>query len=173
MKRKFALILFSCSLLLITACSAGATSADPIAHAKETLSISIYTPTYLPEGFELNPGSSYFVDDSLFLSYKRTNGEGSLEIFQDEVAKRDINAHIYKFLDYNFSLEDGVDPNFYEEIGDFVGKYNEKEKFKVFHFQFIPKDFKEKETKAHYVIKSKGISEEEFKKIIKSLTIKE
>lgn len=171
MNKKVTTILSSLLLLvLLASCSADAKIADPIAHAKENLNIPIYTPNYLPAGFTLNEGSSYFVDNSLFLSYQSEDGKASLEIYQDVKAGRDVNKHIYKYVNNDYTEEDGIDPEFYKEIGNFVGKFKENKKFKVLHYQFIPKEFMENETEAHYVIKSKGISEDQFKQIISTLS---
>ncbi len=171
MKRTFTLILTSImTIFVIAGCSAGATTADPVSHAKNQLDIPVFTPTYLPEGFTLNASDSYFINGSLFLSYQSEDGEKAVDIYVDHNNVRDVNEHIYKYINDDFDEELEIDLEPYQKIGSFVGKLTKKEDFEVLNFQFIPERFVEEETTAHYAIKSKGLSEQQFKQIISTLS---
>lgn len=171
MKRSCTLFLTSIiAFFIITGCSAGATTADPVSHAKNQLDIPIFTPTYLPEGFQLNASDSYFINGSLFLSYQSEDGESSVDIYVGNKSARDVNGHIYNYINDDFDEELEIDLEPYQTIGSFVGKLTKKEDFEVLNFQFIPEQFIKDETTAHYAIKSKGLSEQQFKQIISTLS---
>ena len=179
MKRPFTLILTSImALIVIAGCSAGATTADPISHAKEKLDAPIFTPSNLPEGFKLNTTDSYFVDGSLFLSYQNENGEKAkaIDIYIDNRNLRDVNEHLYKYINDDYEEEPSEEfLKTYKTIGSFTGKLTKKdkvfrkEKYNVFIFQFLPERFVENKTTAHFVIKTKNLTPEEFEEVVASL----
>lgn len=171
MKRTWTLFLSSMlTVFVIVGCSAGATTADPVSHAQNELDIPIFTPTYLPEGFQLNVSKSYFIDGSLFLSYQSEDGESLVDVYAGDGAVRNVNEHIYKYINDDFDEDLEIDLEPYQKIGPFIGKLTEKENFEVFNFQFIPERFEQENTTAHYAIKSKGLSEDQFKEIISNLS---
>ncbi len=158
------------AFIVIAGCTAGATTVDPVSHAKKQLEIPVFTPKYLPEGFQLNEADSYFIEGSLFLTYQSEDGESSVDIYVGNKSARDVNKHIYKYINDDFDEELEVDLEPYQTIGPFVGKLTKKEDFEVINFQFIPERFVKDETTAHYAIKSKGLSEQQFKQIISTLS---
>ncbi|MCD8510185.1 MAG: hypothetical protein LRY73_10155 [Bacillus sp. (in: Bacteria)] len=152
-------------LFFMAGCSS---NEDIIQKAKEELPMEIHLPSYLPDELELS--RAIFEGDLLLLTYESEDTSTYIEFSQEPFNQRVNTQRLMEFVETGEDPYEEI-PNFQLlEIGEFVGEYRLTPELNALAYVFVPLISRtDHQASPSYWIRSVGVEEEEFHKVIESL----